>query len=285
MKSLKVLAIFMLGVMAGIGVVITGHRLHNHINFAQKAQHLKDHMANALDRAFGGKVRAARMEHVVAPAAYFPPGSVWTQDISHAPPDPQSPSLIAWLAEAGGWGSNNKMHTDFSIRVLQADASTPYVRFKGPGPNNTDSDQLSTFPLPAGGGSEGQSGYQCPIDQSDCHLIVVDRSHGKLYEAYQANYADNVLAAGLVAVWDLNRVYPPSGRGDQCTSADAAGLPIAPLLFNADEIATGSINHAIRFILPNERMRAHVFVHPATHAGGPRGPASAPPYGAHRSEE
>jgi hypothetical protein len=110
---------------------------------------------------------------------------------------------------------------------------------------------------------------------------VVDRGHGKLYEAYQANYADNVLTAGLVAVWDLNRVYPPSGRGDQCTSADAAGFPIAPLLFNADEIATGSINHAIRFTLPNPRIRAHVFVHPATHAGAPRGPVTAPPYGVH----
>ena len=81
-------------------------------------------------------------------------------------------------------------------------------------------------------------------------------------------------------MWDLNRVYPLSGRGDQCTSADAAGFPIAPLLFNADELATGSINHAIRFILPNPRIRAHVFVHPATHAGAPRGPVSAPPMGA-----
>jgi hypothetical protein len=128
-------------------------------------------------------------------AAYFPSGSIWTQDISHAPLDPQSSAIIAWLAEAGGWGNNNKMHTDFSIRVLQADATTPYVRFKGPGPNFVDSDQLSTFPLPDGGGIEGQSGYQCPVDQGDCHLIVVDRSHGKLYEAYQANYADNVLTA------------------------------------------------------------------------------------------
>ena len=83
-----------------------------------------------------------------------------------------------------------------------------------------------------------------------------------------------------MAVWDLNRVYPPSGRGDQCTSADAAGFPIAPLLFNADELATGSINHAIRFILPNPRIRARVFVHPATHAGAPRGPDTAPPMGA-----
>ena len=61
--------------------------------------------------------------------------------------------------------------------------------------------------------------------------------------------------------------------------SDAAGFPIAPLLFNADEIATGSINHAIRFILPTPRIRAHVFVHPATHTGGATGPASAPPYG------
>jgi serine/threonine-protein kinase len=110
---------------------------------------------------------------------------------------------------------------------------------------------------------------------------VADRSHGKLYEAYQANYVDNALVANFLTVWDLNRVYPPSGRGDQCSSSDAAGFPIAPLLFNADEIAAGSIDHAIRFILPNSRIRAHVFVHPATHAGGPAGPVSAPPYGVH----
>jgi hypothetical protein len=53
------------------------------------------------------------------------------------------------------------------------------------------------------------------------------------------------------------------------------------LLFNADELATGSINHAIRSILPNPRIRAHVFVHPATHAGAPRGPDIALPMGAH----
>ena len=91
--------------------------------------------------------------------------------------------------------------------------------------------------------------------------------------------SNHALNANFLAVWDLNRVYPASGRGEQCTSADAAGLPIAPLLFNADEIAAGNINHAIRFILPNPRMRADVYVHPATHAGAPRGPVDAPPYG------
>ena len=65
-----------------------------------------------------------------------------------------------------------------------------------------------------------------------------------------------------------------------CTSADAAGFPIAPLLFTADEVAAGHIDHAIRFILPNSRIRQHVYVHPATHTTNPTsGPATAPPYG------
>lgn len=226
------------------------------------------------------KVRAARLEHVAAPAPYFPPGAAWTQDVSHAPLDPNSSTMIATLAEAGGWG-HGRMQVDFSFRVLQADANTPSVPLrKQEGSFTADSDIVPSVPLPNGGGIEGQPGYQCPNDEDDCHLIVVDRNHGKLYEAYQANYSGGVLTANGIVVWDLNRVYPPSGRGDQCSSTDSAGFPIAPLLFNADELATGGINHAIRFILPNPRIRAKVFVHPATHAGAPRGPATAPPIGA-----
>jgi hypothetical protein len=242
----------------GIGALLAGLVFHSHIV----------------------KVKAAKLDHVVAPAPYFPPGAIWRQDISHAPLDPQSSAMIAWLAGAGGWGNNNRMQVDLSMRVLQADAKTPMVPVRrGKTFYSPDSDNPSTFPLPAGGGIEGQTNYQCPSDGDDCHLIVADRAHGKLYEAYQANYANNALTATLFAIWDLNRVYPPSGRGDQCTSTDAAGFPIAPLLFSADEIATGSINHAIRFTLPNPRIRAHVYVHPATHAGGPRGPIEAPPVG------
>jgi serine/threonine-protein kinase len=255
MKPLKTLVISMVGIAA----ILAGYVLHNHIV----------------------KVKAARQEHAVAPSAYFPAGAIWTKDISHAPLDPQSSTIIAWLADAGGWGFG-KMNVDFSLRVLQANANTPFVPFrKGSGFYTGDSDMVSTFPLPAGGGIEGAPGYQCNTEQGDCHLIVADRGHGKLYEAYQANYADGALSATGLVVWDLNRIYPPSGRGDQCSSTDAAGFPIAPLLFNADELAAGSINHAIRFILPNPRIRAHVFVHPATHAGAPLGPVTAPPMGAH----
>jgi len=275
MKILKDLAIFTVGAIVGMGVAVTGYKLHiNHINFAQKFYHVKDHVSTALDRAFSSsEVRAARVGHVVAPAPYFPPGAIWTQDISYSPLDPQSSAMIAWLADAGGWGNNNKMHIDFGMRVLKADATTPLVPFrKAPGFIAADSDNITTIPLPAGSGMESCEG--------DCQLIVVDSGHNKLYETYATHVAENAVTAQFVAVWDLNRVYPPSGRGDQCTSADSAGFPIAPLLFNADEIAVGHIDHAIRFILPNERIRAHVFVHPATHAGAPHGPVAAPPIGA-----
>jgi serine/threonine-protein kinase len=244
----------------GIGSIFTGLAIHNHVV----------------------KVKAAKLERMVPPVPYFPPGAVWNQDVSKAPVDPQSESIISWLSGAGGWGNNNRMQVDFDLRVVQANAATPLVPFhKGPGFMSGDSDEISTIPLPPGGGAEGHTDYQCPVEDEDCHLIVADRGHGKLYEAYQATYAEKAVTASFVAVWDLNRIYPPSGRGEQCTSADAAGFPIAPLLFNADELAVGSINHAIRFILPNPRMRAKFYVHPATHAGGPKGPDSAPPYGAH----
>jgi serine/threonine-protein kinase len=247
-------------VVFGAGTGLTGLLIHNHIV----------------------SVRAAKLEQSGAAAPYFPAGSVWTTEVSQDHVDPQSATIIGWLANAGGFGTG-RMLVDFNIRVLQATAGTPFVPFKKGDPfYEPDSDNIKTFPLPVGGGSEGHTNsYVCDNNTSDCHLLVVDRANAKLYEAYQATYENNALTAHFVAVWDLNRVYPPSGRGEQCTSADAAGFPIAPLLFNADEIASGKIDHAIRFTLPNWRMRAGYYVHPATHAGGPTGPISAPPYGVH----
>ncbi|HEY4009102.1 MAG TPA: hypothetical protein VGM11_03045 [Acidobacteriaceae bacterium] len=224
---------------------------------------------------------SAEASSAPAPVQYFPAGAVWTQDVSKAAVDPKSSTIINSLAQAGGWGTGS-MRVDFSIRVMEANASTPMVPFKRAAVFYTpDSDVVSSVPLPKGGGMEGQTGYQCPVTQQDCHYIVVNNATGKLYEGYGANYNGSALSASILAVWDLDKVYPASGRGDQCTSADAAGYPIAPLLFTADELARGQINHAIRFILPNSEIRAGVFVNPATHAGAPKGSVTDPPYGAH----
>ena len=52
------------------------------------------------------------------------------------------------------------------------------------------------------------------------------------------------------AIWDL---LANSQRPYGWTSADAAGLPIFPGLIRYDEVASGAINHAIRFTLQNSR--------------------------------
>ncbi len=99
---------------------------------------------------------------------------------------------------------------------------------------------------------------------------------------WRANIVGNQFFGGCLAVWDMTMIYPDDGRGDGCTSADAAGFPIAPLLFDADEVAAGSIDHAIRFILPNDHIRHYIYSRPATHSTNPTsGGADAPPYGVH----
>ena len=135
------------------------------------------------------------------------------------------------------------------------------------------------MPVPTGGNLEGETGYACTGD-GDCHLLVFDPAGGKLYEMWRANIT-TTFQGGCLAVWDARRPRTRRAlRGDQCTSADAAGFPIAPLLFTADEVKAGHIDHAIRFILPNNRIKRG-FVRPATHATSTTGGSSAPSYGVH----
>jgi serine/threonine-protein kinase len=211
---------------------------------------------------------------------YFPTGSVWSKDISKAAKDAQSDTIINWLNQNGGWGTG-RMQVDFAIPIIEASSSTPFLPFaKNSGYYTPDCDVPASFPVPAGGAVENNPGYTCS-DGGDCHLLVVDRTNHKLYESFQTSVKNNKLYSTCVAIWDLTKNYPTTGRGDQCTSVDAAGFPVAPLLFTPDEIKAGVINHAIRFILPNARLAKGIFVRPATHVGGPSGPSTAVPYGAH----
>jgi len=108
-----------------------------------------------------------------------------------------------------------------------------------------------------------------------------------MWEAYSPPSTTMFNSGGGPILWDLTHAYSPSLRGEGCTSADAGGYPIGAMLFSADEIKAGSIEHAIRFALPNARIRdGDVFYQPATHtgvtsgAGAPTRP-DAPPYGVH----
>ena len=211
-------------------------------------------------------------------AGYFPPEAVWYRDVSTAALDPQSAAVIANLDRAG-WGLG-RMQIDFSIEVLTADPGAPLRAFTPTEDHFRPDCDLDPVPVPPGGALEGEEGYECRSD-GDCHLIVADRSRMKLFEMWRADIRGDSFRGGCLAVWDMTRVYPPTGRGEQCTSADAAGFPIAPLLFDADEVTAGRIDHAIRFILPNATIRAREYVHPATHGTrATSGPPDAPPYGA-----
>ena len=225
----------------------------------------------------------------------FKTSEPWNTAVDKDAVDPQSGTIINWLATAGGWGNGNVFQIDTSITVLCADATTPMVPFTN-GPNMTDptfcapdcDDKHTTFPVPTGGAIEGESGYACKSG-GDCHMLVVDLARNLLWEMYSAFNPPpdptNFYSVGGATIWDLTHAYSPTLRGDGCTSSDAGGFPVAAMVFSADEVAAGSIDHAIRFILPNARIRdGDLYVHPATHtgvtssAGAPTRP-NAPPYG------
>jgi hypothetical protein len=229
----------------------------------------------------------------------FPPQAVWHQNISQAPVHPQSASMITSLANLGGFGFG-RMQIDFSMRIVRAAPGSPTRTIVGfPSANEyyaPDCEPIGTsMPVPANAAIEGSTNLSCDNSNEDCHLLVVQDN--VLYEAYRANASGGTgLQAQCMAIWKLDRIYQDSNRGEHCTSADAAGFPIAPLLFNADEvfaatqISDGDLGHAIRFILPNPRMasndplpnstrRIPVYVRPGSHAGGPTGPSTTIPYG------
>lgn len=239
-----------------------------------------------------------------APPPRFPAGSVWHQSIAGADVHPQSGAMLDRLQTLGGWGNGNRMQIDFSFHVQHVPPGEdppryPVVPHAGYDDYYSPDCEApgSTMPVPAGAAFEGQSGLQCDNDCSDdecedCHLIVVEDA--LVYELYNGNFDGAQLDALCLAVWDTRVVYPPEGRGEHCTSADAAGFPIAALLPNADGVAAaaaqadGDLGHAIRFILPNARMASDaslgssdgkLYVRPASHAGGPNGPADTVPYG------
>jgi hypothetical protein len=216
----------------------------------------------------------------------------WTKDVSGLKKDASSDAIIAALHKVGGWGGG-RLQIDFSIPLFFANASTPRKTIDGPMPGGypycyggTDCDAVPLqMPIPANGNAEGSSNYTCDTSgstsgQGDCHILVVETAQQKLYELYNATQNASAIDALVAIVWDLTKAYPDNERGDQCTSADAGGFPIAGLLPTADEVAAGAVNHALRFILPNPYMRKATYIHPASHAGSPSSAdPNAPPYG------
>lgn len=127
------------------------------------------------------------------------------------------------------------------------------------------------FPLPAHLRNEGG---QCndPNTCGDHHVLVVEQGACRLWEAYAGYRINGQWYAMSTAAWDLRSLaLRPSGW----TSADAAGLPITPLLARADEASAGEVRHALRVTFQDSRL-ANTFDWPARHAAGGSTPGGVP---------
>jgi hypothetical protein len=195
----------------------------------------------------------------------FPASNSLNQDISHAPVDPRSAQYIASIGRSGhlhpDFGTNPSYGIPYTVvgpRQPKVPIEfTAYGEESNPGP----------YPIPPNAPVEGAG------EEGDRHVLVLQRGSCKLYELYGARRSGAGWQAESGAVFDLRS---NALRPDGWTSADAAGLPIFPLLVRYPEVAAGRIDHALRVTV--ERTQRG-YIHPATHFASESSDPSLPPMG------
>jgi hypothetical protein len=195
----------------------------------------------------------------------FPASNALNREITHAPVNPRSAAYIASI------GLSAHLHPDFGtepgygIPYTIVGPHQPKVPIKfeefdeesNPGP----------YPIPASALIEGAG------EEGDRHVLVLQSGSCKLYELYGAQRSGAGWEAGSGAVFNLrSNALRPEGW----TSADAAGLPIFPLLVRYPEVHAGQIDHALRVTVPSTQSG---YIHPATHYASSNSNASLPPMG------
>jgi hypothetical protein len=213
----------------------------------------------------------------------FPSDSIFHRNISTLPVDtsPAAPVIAPYLSakirplfghKPGGWGYTPNGIPFIKVPYNQAlvpVSTTKYQHYFTQGP----------FPSYAPVESTSNSGANPPDgNYQDRHVLVLQTAGGgnpcKLWEMWQGVYQGGSNGAWMDssnAYWEnlSSNAMLPQARG----STDAAGLPILPLLLNADEVIgmgtpnapNGSVEHPIRFTV-NHMLNYYVW--PATeHAG------------------
>ncbi|ELR69062.1 outermembrane protein [Fulvivirga imtechensis AK7] len=192
----------------------------------------------------------------------FPSSHPLNEDISQKPIDVNSSKIINNIGPGTGlftdFGSGTWEGAPIGIPYVVVGANQPEVaityRANDYDGNYGDESDPGPFPIPLDAPVEGNG-------KGDSHVISVDVASGILYELYNASRTNDGWGASSGALFDLNKV---EFRPETWTSADAAGLPIFPLLVRYPEIEKGEIDHAIRFTLPKAKIYGG-YVHPARH--------------------
>ena len=197
----------------------------------------------------------------------FTSSNLWNTDISSAPVDPNSNTIMSnWVGAVNvhpDWGND----PTYGIPYIVVDGNQSLVPVNlGAYPDESDPGPM---PVPSNAPIEGGSS-----STGDRHVLLLDNGNCFLYELYNASpNSDGSWNADSTAVWDM---LSDEQRPYTWTSADAAGLPVFPGLVRYDEVAAGSIQHAFRFTLPRTSA---AFTPPASHWAATTSNTSAPPMG------
>jgi hypothetical protein len=184
-----------------------------------------------------------------SPCYVFPSSNVWNRPVSSLPVAANSAAMVSAI------GIDAYLHPDFDaigdgipFNIVTSGTPAYTVAF-----DYADESDPGPYPIPASPRIE---------KGSDHHLLSLDLAQCRLWELYDVRRVGSGWAAGSGAYFDLrSNTLRPAGW----TSADAAGLPIFPGLVRYDEVATGSIDHAIRFTAP----KTCGYIYPARHLTAP----------------
>jgi hypothetical protein len=201
----------------------------------------------------------------------FPATNVWNRPVDRLPVAKDSAALIRSI------GLDAPVHGDFGSGLYDGSRiGIPYVVVRGKRTPKSrvrfdyaDESDKGPYPIPSGVPIEGQP----KTGEGDRHALIVDRDSCRLYELYALRREGGGWTAGSGAIFDLrtNRLRPAGW-----TSADAAGLPILAGLARYDEVARGTIAHALRFTAESTRR---AYVYPARPYASDKTDPALPPMG------
>jgi hypothetical protein len=219
--------------------------------------------------AASSKTTGSRPRSGLAPNEYscpiLPASNALNRDISHAPVDPSSARYIAAIGAGGHLHPDLGTNPSYGIPYVVVGSNQPKVpiRFTEYGEESNP----GPYPVPGNAPVEGAG------EMGDRHVLVLQKGSCRLYELFAAHRSGGGWEAGSGAVFDLrSNALRPEGW----TSADAAGLPIFPLLVRYPEVRAGRIDHALRVTVQHTQRG---YIHPATHFASSSSDPSLPPMG------
>ena len=197
----------------------------------------------------------AQQAATIAGCPAFPANNVWNTPVDGLPLDAHSSDYINNISATSG------LRYDATMPVNIVPGTQPLVTLNIASPSESDP---GPYPIPP----------NAQVEPGDLHVIVVDKDHCMLYETYNSVLQpDGSWNVDSAAKWDLtSNALRPAGW----TSADAAGLPIMPGLLQYDEVASGQIDHALRFTAPSTQA---AYVWPGRHRASTNSSTSLPPMG------